>query len=119
MSQERLYKQKSRQMPASLANSKNEGEGNKRRRSSLNNNMDLYEMSASSNDEDELDRYNNKMKKLLANEKDEFIYRGPKKALEMLSHDQLELLQTTALDSSQASVYRSLEIGAKQSASKV
>lgn len=39
------------------------------------------------------------------------VYKGHKQMLKMLSNDQLELLQaTTALDSSQMSLYRSLDV---------
>ena len=48
---------------------------------------------------------------LKEDEQEHYIYKGPTRALEMLTTEQLELLQaTTALDSSQLSVYKSIEI---------
>ena len=43
-------------------------------------------------------------------ERENFMYNGPKKALKMLSTEQFELLKsTTVFDSSQLSIYNSMD----------
>lgn len=70
----------------------------------------MYEKVESSSDGDDYENYNSKMMNLLASNEDDtvsdegkFVYKGPQKALEMLSESQIEILRhSTAVDTNQS-----------------
>ena len=71
----------------------------------------MYEKVQSSDEGDDYENYNSKMMNLLASNEDDsglsdegtFVYKGPQKALEMLSQSQIEILRhSTAVDTNQS-----------------